>query len=843
MSWFILPSNQFFTDAGAPLASGKIHFYAAGTVADQNSYSDIALTSANTNPVVLDGNGRTGPIYLDDSLSYKMKLVTSADVEVWTKDNIKGGALVDDSFVTPLQYGALGDGVADESSSVQTAMDNANGSVDLLGKTYKCDTDIYLTPSHNDLVIRGPGTLEFSDADGLSILGTRGDALVLTVNAAIGDTQINIPSATLAVGDYLEITATTDFSVTDKQSEIVRVKTIDSGSLITLEARIKGAYVTADTAAAHLMGFAKNIVVQDVTLDATSSANWCSIIKYCQNIKFLRCTFVDTPSTHLVIDRVALDCTVYDCTFEDSTLYGVATYGPHDGTLIDRCSFSNAETPIAIGVKTTTSGQCYNTVVSNNRIHGSDDWGIFVGQSEVEPYIFNNRLSGPTGATGLDGIRIQSAGVVLKDNVIAKSFDNAINLDITCTARTSGPYVLSGNKIDTPVLDGINIGSSSGITAERILIENNIIESAGDNGIELAFTSATIADLTIDGNIINTPGADCVDLTTGASDVITNLSVRGNTFDTPTSNCLHMTSTSGSINRLVVSGNTLVSGNMSATSVGVAGDDLAIVSDNVVSGGLIGIAWDNVVIEGNSVKNTGACISMGSGSKCTITGNSLESASSIGAIALTSIGFFAITGNTILNTGAASSGIVAATILDAVITGNVISFGATTTGYGVHLQSGTQSCSSVVVSGNTIARSTADGTGAGAQSVRVDINGTYTLHKLVVAGNGFTNPTSECLYFAGKVEQTSITGNVMTTPSTSASVIWLNGTSANDINDLIINGNTLEGGDYAVELTNSETTAPHIGILGNMMGNYNQANATTPNTFAAPGVYTNNVKY
>jgi hypothetical protein len=72
---------------GNPLSGGKLFAYAAGTTTPQDTYTSSALTSANANPVVLDSAGRA-TIFLSSS-SYKFILKTSADVTVWTVDNVQ----------------------------------------------------------------------------------------------------------------------------------------------------------------------------------------------------------------------------------------------------------------------------------------------------------------------------------------------------------------------------------------------------------------------------------------------------------------------------------------------------------------------------------------------------------------------------------------------------------------------------------------------------------------------------------------------------------------------------------------------------------------------------------
>jgi hypothetical protein len=83
--------QDFFDGTGAPYAGAKLYAYAAGTTNAQDTYSDSDITTPNANPVVADANGLFGAIYLDPALSYKFILKTTADVEVFTQDNVVTG--------------------------------------------------------------------------------------------------------------------------------------------------------------------------------------------------------------------------------------------------------------------------------------------------------------------------------------------------------------------------------------------------------------------------------------------------------------------------------------------------------------------------------------------------------------------------------------------------------------------------------------------------------------------------------------------------------------------------------------------------------------------------------
>jgi hypothetical protein len=76
---------------GEPVPSGKLTFSRTGTATAQDSYSDSALTVANSNPVVLDSSGMlTTKVYLDPTtgFDYRIKFSTSADAQIWVFDDV-----------------------------------------------------------------------------------------------------------------------------------------------------------------------------------------------------------------------------------------------------------------------------------------------------------------------------------------------------------------------------------------------------------------------------------------------------------------------------------------------------------------------------------------------------------------------------------------------------------------------------------------------------------------------------------------------------------------------------------------------------------------------------------
>lgn len=86
---FFLSRLQVADGNGVPMAGAKLAFYITGTSTPKNTFSDYAMTVPNANPVIADGEGRFGDIWLEAG-DYKVILKTAADVVVWTADPVIG---------------------------------------------------------------------------------------------------------------------------------------------------------------------------------------------------------------------------------------------------------------------------------------------------------------------------------------------------------------------------------------------------------------------------------------------------------------------------------------------------------------------------------------------------------------------------------------------------------------------------------------------------------------------------------------------------------------------------------------------------------------------------------
>lgn len=74
---------QFLDDDGIPVSNGKLYTFEAGTSNPQPLYTNVLLTIAYPNPIVLDAAGCVGaPVYCLTTPAYKYWLKDANDVTV-----------------------------------------------------------------------------------------------------------------------------------------------------------------------------------------------------------------------------------------------------------------------------------------------------------------------------------------------------------------------------------------------------------------------------------------------------------------------------------------------------------------------------------------------------------------------------------------------------------------------------------------------------------------------------------------------------------------------------------------------------------------------------------------
>ena len=84
-------TQQFNNKNGAVLVGGRLYVYYVGRTELATTWADDDAAAQNTNPVLLDNNGRA-PVFVDDSYSYTLVVCDRAGTELFSQDITPGGA-------------------------------------------------------------------------------------------------------------------------------------------------------------------------------------------------------------------------------------------------------------------------------------------------------------------------------------------------------------------------------------------------------------------------------------------------------------------------------------------------------------------------------------------------------------------------------------------------------------------------------------------------------------------------------------------------------------------------------------------------------------------------------
>lgn len=172
----VMPNPKFtgLDTNGNPLSGGLLYTYSAGTTDPLDTFSDVGLTTANANPVVLDAAGRA-TIYLTPA-SYKFVLKDSLGTTIWTQDNV--------SATLPFNVDLDVEGTAGEALTAGDVVYLSDGSGSKTpGQWYLADADLAYASTAAGMVGMVPADIASGDSGSIRLLGRLTGLSGLTVGS------------------------------------------------------------------------------------------------------------------------------------------------------------------------------------------------------------------------------------------------------------------------------------------------------------------------------------------------------------------------------------------------------------------------------------------------------------------------------------------------------------------------------------------------------------------------------------------------------------------------------------------------------------------------------------
>lgn len=485
---------QFFDNSGDVLTGGLLYSYLAGTTTPATTYINVGGAVANSNPIVLDAAGRVPyQIWLTDGVGYKFRLETSTGTQIGTWDNITsqntastglsasaisytaaGSSTVRtvqaklQESVSVKDFGAVGDGVTDDTAAIQAALNtigvSSNNVVFSQGNTYLVNDKLTVS-SKSNFVINGNGAT-IKAANGMTVAGDKG---------------------------LLYLLSCTNFSVNNLN--------FDANRANRTPAEVYAHSLTIINCQNFVLNNvnSKNAVCDGMYFGATDNTNTST---YCQRFTVINCIADNCYRQGASIINA------YDYQFIGGLYTNTTGTAPQCGIDIE----SNVGATLG-----NARGRFYGTVFSNNagsglqisNVGGSKDFvldgcyfsanakGGLLAYSDLthtRNCVFENHTVNPGGAVA-GVLTYANAASMNGGSIVGNSFKSNTS-SLAAIFVGAGPEnirISNNNIIDNSAGIGINLSGN-----KNVVIRDNVVKSCGGIGVNVT----TSTDAVIEGNTI-----------------------------------------------------------------------------------------------------------------------------------------------------------------------------------------------------------------------------------------------------------------------------------------------------------------------------------------------------
>lgn len=515
-------AGQLFDNNGVPLAGGLIYTYSAGTTTPLATYTSSTGVTAHTNPIVLDSAGRVpgGEIWVTKDSSYKFVIYTSTNVLIGSYDNLIGPTFISDTlantsdpaqgdalvgfrqsyvfgnltnsvgktlhvkmqeFLNVKDFGAVGDGVTDDTAAITSAIAASAA----LGKELVFATGIYIvsstiTVNGEALIFTGEGeqpyrASQYASKAGVILFftGTTGNPIFSfpTQTANVGQSAGHVIRGLSFVGGHVEFNAYQTWNLVESCGFLSRTwgwsigSQVEQSDLATLQA------ITAGVLTVNIDGTSRTLSGIDLST-ATSFDDVADLVDVVGRTAapYLRCQFTNGK---FVIKAGTSSLSVVSGNLMTAMRLGAATYS---GSKM--CTY---------GINFATTN--FNSLVEKCSFWDIDGNSVFIGDNNGNTSIyhsfFSNRATGIVEgviSTKHHMVVIKSSGV---NNVIHHcDFEpmiaaSMVKTESTNTVTIENCYLELPDVLATDVTTffeiGEDLGTGSFFTSRAVNIQNNFM--------------------------------------------------------------------------------------------------------------------------------------------------------------------------------------------------------------------------------------------------------------------------------------------------------------------------------------------------------------------------------
>lgn len=282
-------------------------------------------------------------------------------------------------------------------------------------------------------------------------------------------------------GDWIKLFD--DESITGyKKGEILRIKSVDSGTILTVEGGVRDNYTVGNNAAIRKLRFLDNIAFSGIEFVGPGMGTKPALFGgYLLNhLSFTNCKIRDWGLSAIkIID--CLNSSVSNCLFENVYLYGwgysICITNASENIDIEGCTFQKKGNYIACGASTGSymnGGFPRNISISSNYFQDSVADAINTHEPFVGPIIISNN----SFYNCREGIALFNAFSTIKDNV----FKNCTN-GITLVGDKERKSTISSNSFIDCVystkieIDNVNFENNTSKNSQLIIRgHNNIVQ-------------------------------------------------------------------------------------------------------------------------------------------------------------------------------------------------------------------------------------------------------------------------------------------------------------------------------------------------------------------------------